>query len=291
MLRLMSIILVFLLAHGASAQKSSSTKSSTTPKTSTSAAVKSGTAAAKSSSSTAKKSSSTKSSKSTQYVKSRSGKTYAIPDNPNVVAVKNPDLPYHYLLYTPESYKKDSTKRYPMILFLHGRSLSGRNVEMVKRYGIIYEILRGQKMEFVVVAPQCQAGWNSDNLIKVLDYAQKNYRVDTRRTYLTGMSMGGYGAWILAGDYPKRFAAVAPVCGGGNIKHAKTLVDMPTWVFHGAQDKAVPISESQKMVNAIKAEKGKKIQFTIYKNDGHSELVKVFRMQELYDWFLKHELP
>jgi predicted esterase len=242
----------------------------------------------------AKKSSSSKSSTS-KKTSSRSGNYtrsgYPIPDNPNVVAVKKSNLPYEFLVYTPEDYKKDTTRRYPMILFLHGRSLSGKNIEMVKRYGIIYEILRGQKMDFVVIAPQCQAGWNSNKLIEVLDYAQKTYRVDTCRTYLTGMSMGGYGAWILAGDYPKRFAAVAPVCGGGYTKHASSLVNMPTWVFHGALDKAVPISESQKMVDAIKAKKGKVIKFTIYKNDGHSELVKVFRMKELYQWFMKHELP
>jgi predicted peptidase len=227
----------------------------------------------------------------TKTTSNRTRSGYTVPNNPNVVAIKNAKLPYEFLLYTPESYKKDSTRQYPMIMFLHGRSLSGKNIEMVKRYGLIYEILRGQKMEFIVVAPQCQAGWNSAKLIEILDHVQKSYRVDTCRTYLTGMSMGGYGAWMLAGEYPRRFAAVAPVCGGGNINHASNLVNMPTWVFHGALDKAVPISESQKMVNAIKAKKGKQIQFTIYKNDGHSELVKVFRMPELFQWFMKHELP
>lgn len=261
-------LLSFLLFFG---QLSAQTKTTTTPKPT----------------STTKKTSTT--SKKTSSNRTRSG--YPIPDNPNVVAIKNAKLPYEFLLYTPESYKKDSTRRYPMIMFLHGRSLSGKNLEMVKRYGLIYEILRGQKMEFIVVAPQCQAGWDSPKLIEILDHVQKNYRVDTCRTYLTGMSMGGYGAWMLAGEYPRRFAAVAPVCGGGNVNHASNLVNMPTWVFHGALDKAVPISESQKMVNAIKAKKGKQIQFTIYKNDGHSELVKVFRMPELFQWFMKHELP
>lgn len=276
----------------AQSTKTTTTKTNTTPKTSTTTAKSSSSTKPSSSSKSSSKSTSSRSkssrSKSSSGNRTRSG--YPIPDNPNVVAVKKADLPYEFLVYTPEDYKKDSTKKYPMILFLHGRSLSGKNIEMVKRYGIIYEILRGQKMDFIVVAPQCQAGWNSDKLIQILDYAQKNYRVDTCRTYLTGMSMGGYGAWMLAGDYPKRFAAVAPVCGGGNTNHAKSLVNMPTWVFHGAKDKAVPISESQKMVNAIKAQKGKQIQFTIYKNDGHSELVKVFRMDELYQWFLKHEI-
>lgn len=205
-----------------------------------------------------------------------------------VSTVIDDKLPYNYIVSLPDGYEK-SDKAYPMILFLHGRSLQGSNIEKVKRYGIIYEILNGKKLDFVVVAPQANAGWDSDKLIQLLDHTQKLYRVDTCRTYLTGMSMGGYGAWFLAGDYPHRFAAVAPVCGGGDTKDASRLTNMPTWVFHGARDRAVPISESQKMVNAIKAKKGDKIKFTIYKRDGHGELVKVFRMDDLYKWFLQHE--
>jgi predicted peptidase len=207
-----------------------------------------------------------------------------------VKSVLDKKSPYNYLVYLPEGYEK-SKDNFPMILFLHGRSLQGSNLEMVKKYGIIYEILRGKKLPFVVVAPQCQGGWKSDKLIQLLDDVQAKYKVDKCKTYLTGMSMGGYGAWFLAGDYPNRFAAVAPVCGGGNTKHAESLKNLPTWVFHGAKDRAVPISESEKMVSAIKNKKGKNIKFTIYKNDGHSELVKVFRMDELYKWFLEHEIP
>lgn len=208
-----------------------------------------------------------------------------------IESVVDSRLPYNYLVHYPEGYAEQTDHTYPLLLFLHGRSLSGTNLEKVKSYGVIYEILRGMKLNFVVVAPQCQSGWNSDRLACLLDTVQQRYRVDVCRTYLTGMSMGGYGAWFLAGDYPDRFAAVAPVCGGGDTKDAEKLVSMPTWVFHGALDKAVPISESQRMVDAIKAKKGKNIQFTVYKNDGHSELVKVFRMKELYEWFLRYEIP
>lgn len=217
--------------------------------------------------------------------------SYAIPaNNEHVKAIKKKDLPYQFWVYTPEGYEENKDKKYPMILFLHGRSSSGTNLDMVKRYGVIYELLRGMKINFIVAAPQCQNGWDNKKLITILDYVQDNYRIHKDSTYLTGMSMGGYGAWMLAGAHPERFAAVAPVCGGGDLKQVNNLIEMPTWVFHGAKDKAVPISESQKMVDAIKAKKGKKIKFTIYKNDGHGELIKVFRMPELYTWFLEHKI-
>ena len=223
--------------------------------------------------------------------KTTTKKSYYIPaNNEHVQAIKKKDLPYQFWVYTPEGYAENKDKKYPMILFLHGRSSSGTNLDMVKRYGVIYELLRGMKIDFVVAAPQCQNGWDNKKLLQVLDYVQDNYRVHKDSTYLTGMSMGGYGAWMLAGAHPERFAAVAPVCGGGDLKQVPNLIEMPTWVFHGAKDRAVPISESQKMVDAIKAKKGKKIQFTVYKNDGHGELIKVFRMPELYKWFLEHKI-
>jgi predicted peptidase len=237
------------------------------------------------------KTSTSKSKKSSKSSKYRRSYNYRLPDpnNADVRAVKDKSLPYQYLAYFPDGYEQ-SKKKYPMILFLHGRSIQGTNLERVKSYGIIYEILRGLKLDFVVIAPQCQGGWNSDKLIKLLDDVQHKYKVDACRTYLAGMSMGGYGAWFLAGDYPKRFAAVAPVCGGGNLKHVEKLINLPTWVFHGAKDRAVSISESQKMVTALKNKKSKNLSFTIYPNDGHSELIKVFKMKELYEWFMKFEI-
>jgi hypothetical protein len=204
-------------------------------------------------------------------------------------AVKNADLPYQFWIHYPEGYNENPTKKFPFILSLHGRSLSGTDLEKVKNYGIIYEILRGMKLEFVVVAPQCQNGWDNKKLIQILDYAEKNYRIDKSRIYLTGMSMGGYGAWLLAGEYPGRFAAVSPVCGGGRTSDANNLKSLPQWVFHGAKDNAVPISESEKMVSAIKAAGNKKIEFTVYKDLGH-DLTGVFRNRALYDWFLKYTI-
>lgn len=206
-----------------------------------------------------------------------------------VEAVKNNKLPYHYLVYYPDGYKDNPTKKYPLLMFLHGRSIQGNNLEMVKSYGVIYEILRGLKIDFVVIAPQCQSGWNNDKLIEVLDHAEKTYRIDKKKVYLTGMSMGGYGAWHLAGAYPDRFAACAPVAGGGNLSDAKNLKNLPLWVFHGVKDVPVPVEESRKMVKAIRAEGNKKVEYTERKDWDHGDAVHTFAMPELYNWFLKYE--
>ena len=208
---------------------------------------------------------------------------------PNIEAVKNPNLPYQFWVHYPDGYKENPNKKYPFIMFLHGRSLQGTDLNRVKSYGVIYELLRGLKLEFIVVAPQCQSGWDNSKLIKILDYAENTYRVDKSRVYLTGMSMGGYGCWMFAGAYPKRFAAIAPVCGGGLVKDAKNLCSIPHWVHHGDRDNAVLISESEKMVNAIRAAGNKRVEFTIYRNQGH-DLHGVYNNRMLYDWFLKHSI-
>jgi predicted peptidase len=204
-----------------------------------------------------------------------------------IESVKNPNLPYQFLVHYPQGYKENPTKKYPLLLFLHGRSLSGTDLDKLKYYGVISEIQRGLKLDFIVVAPQCQNGWDNTKLIKILDFAEQSYKVDKSKIYLTGMSMGGYGAWYLAGQYPQRFAAVAPVCGGGKISDAKNLKDLPHWVHHGVKDIPVPFSESENMVNAIRAAGNKNVEFTAYKDWGHSELYIVFSKKELYEWFLK----
>ena len=211
------------------------------------------------------------------------------PIQAQIEAVKNKKLPYNYLVSYPDGYKENPNKKYPLLMFLHGRSIQGNDLEKVKSYGVIYEIIRGLKIDFIVIAPQCQSGWNSDKLIEVLDYAEATYRVDKKKVYLTGMSMGGYGAWYLAGAYPDRFAACAPVAGGGKLSDAKNLKSLPLWVFHGVKDVPVPVEESRKMVKAIRAEGNKQVEYTERKDWDHGAAVHAFAMPELYTWFLKYE--
>jgi predicted peptidase len=145
----------------------------------------------------------------------------------------------------------------------------------------------------VIVSPQCpENGWWSselqiDILNALLDDVAAKYRIDKQRIYVTGSSMGGIGTWYLAAAYPDRFAAIAPICGGGDPKDAPKISHLPTWVFHGESDKTVSISESEKMVNALE-ECGCRIKFTTYPNTGHDSWTVTYQNPELYEWFLKH---
>ena len=100
--------------------------------------------------------------------------------------------------------------------------------------------------------------------------------------------MGGYGTWALGGQNPKRFAAFAPICGGGNRTDARQIAKKPVWVFHGAKDRTVPLEESQRMVDALKRYGGKP-RFTIYPNAGHDSWTEAYNNPKLYEWFLSHK--
>jgi predicted peptidase len=121
----------------------------------------------------------------------------------------------------------------------------------------------------------------------LLDEVLKQYRVDSRRVYLTGESMGGYGTWALAAAHPERFAAIAPICGGGEPASADRLKGVPTWAFHGADDKVVPPEESRKMVAAIQ-HAGGDARLTIYPGVGHDSWTTTYRDQRLYGWLSAH---
>jgi predicted peptidase len=122
-------------------------------------------------------------------------------------------------------------------------------------------------------------------LINLLDEIVSKYAVDAQRVYLTGLSMGGYGTWDLACQYPERFAAIAPICGGGRRFMAMRLKDVPVWAFHGAKDPVVPLRESEEMVQAVKSIGGN-AKLTVYPDALHDSWTATYSNQELYDWFL-----
>ena len=140
-----------------------------------------------------------------------------------------------------------------------------------------------------MVSPQSRRfGWNVDALIGLLDHVVSKYRVDPRRIYLTGLSMGGYGTWSLAARAPDRFAAIVPICGGGSPDNAEKLKNLPIWVFHGAKDRVVPVSRSEQMVEAIKAVGGN-VKFTVYPDVAHDSWTETYNDPKLYEWLLKHK--
>jgi len=197
----------------------------------------------------------------------------------------------NYLLYLPSAYEKQD-KNWPLMLFLHGAGERGTNIDLVKKHGPPKLIAAGKHFPFIIVSPQCPRGqwWSVDDLDALITEICERYRVDNNRIYVTGLSMGGYGTWSLAQKFPHRFAAIAPICGGGDPALASVIKDLPVWVFHGAKDKSVPIARSQEMVDALKKVDAK-VKFTIYPEAEHDSWTITYSNPELYKWFLQHKRP
>ena len=193
-----------------------------------------------------------------------------------------------YLLFLPQGYEK-SNKQWPLMLFLHGAGESGHDLAKVKVHGPPKVVETKSDFPFILVSPQSPGrGWNPDLLNGLLDDVIQNYRVDTNRVYLTGLSMGGFGTWELAAAHPERFAAIAPICGGGNPKDAQKLARLPIWVFHGAKDPTVPLARSQEMVDALKAV-GANVKFTVYPEAQHDSWTETYNNPEFYQWLLEQK--
>lgn len=194
---------------------------------------------------------------------------------------------YAYLISLPSGYATTG-RGWPVLLFLHGVGQRGNDLQAVKEHGIPRLLKEGQEFPFIVVSPQTQrSGWKSEPLLRLLDQIEKRYNVDSSRIYATGLSMGGYGVWRLAAAAPDRLSAIAPVCGGGEPSSAESMKDLPVWVFHGAKDDIVPLSESEEMVAALKAA-GAEVRFTIYPDADHNCWDLAYANPELYTWMLQH---
>ncbi|HRZ42548.1 MAG TPA: LysM peptidoglycan-binding domain-containing protein [Bacteroidales bacterium] len=199
---------------------------------------------------------------------------------------------YNFWVHKPVLKTDSLQEPLPVILFLHGASLTGSNLERVRRYGVLDAIEKGKYIPALVVAPQSPKGtpWNPDRIVKVLDFVQQKYNTDTNRVYVVGMSLGGYGTMDFVGTYPHRVAAAAALCGGGSPKLACNLGQVPLWIMHGTADNAVPLSESQKMVDAIAAcGDTSRLIFTKYPGYGHGGLARVFYADDFYVWLLSHD--
>lgn len=192
-----------------------------------------------------------------------------------------------YLLCLPKDYA--SQPAWPLLLFLHGAGERGTNLEAVKKHGPPKLIAAGQAFPFIVVAPQCpnDRWWEPVTLSALLDEIVEKYRVDRDRIYVTGLSMGGFGTWSLAASTPNRFAAIAPVCGGGEPYWARTLTHLPTWIFHGGKDGVVPLQRSEQMQQAMKKQ-GADVKLTVYPEAGHDSWTATYANPEFYDWLLTH---
>jgi predicted peptidase len=203
-----------------------------------------------------------------------------------------------YVLFIPYDYKGD--RPYPLILFLHGAGESGTDGEKPAKVGIGPAIRRQDKtFPFITIFPQVRkrglAAWGPDSpdgkrALAILEEVEKEFQVDRKRVYLTGLSMGGYGTWTMATRYPDRWAAIAPICGGGDPSQAEKIKHLPCWCFHGDQDRAVPVTRSRDMMKALWAAGGHP-NYTEYPGVGHNSWDRAYATADLYDWFLKQHLP
>jgi predicted peptidase len=204
-----------------------------------------------------------------------------------------------YLLYLPKGYtaENDKAAKWPLMLFLHGRGESDGPLSIVKKWGPPYFIEHGVDFHYIIASPQCPPSpksWDKAEeqalLVALLDHLTNQFKVDTDRIYLTGLSMGGYGSWRLAADHPERFAAVVPICGGGKTSDAAKLKDLPIWAWHGLADPAVPVKNSIDMVEAIKKAGGAKVRLTTLEGVHHNSWQAAYATPDLYEWLDKQSL-
>ena len=198
-----------------------------------------------------------------------------------------------YWLFLPNDYTAGTEKTYPLLLFLHGLGESGSDINKVKVHGppkLLDNPTLANDWQFITVSPQCPENvrWSPFQLKLLLDELEKQYAIDKNRIYVTGLSLGGYGTWGLLYQFPERFAAGVPICGGFDHSAAERFVDIPLWVFHGGKDPSVSMSTN--MVKAIQTAGGKRVELTIYPDLGHDVWTITYDNPELYQWLSKQSL-
>jgi len=195
---------------------------------------------------------------------------------------------YPYLLYLPKEYK-NSEKEIPLVIYLHGASCKGSNLARVKKYGLPYYVNKGKHYDFIIASPQCPSNksWLSDNWFEPLyNKLTSKYPIDKRRVYVVGMSMGGYGAWHLAMDFPDIIAAIVPLCGGCyDSTRISRIRQIPVWAIHGALDKAIPVNETEKLISKL-ISLAAPVKYTRVEDRGHN-IANYFGRKEIYDWLLE----
>jgi predicted peptidase len=206
----------------------------------------------------------------------------------------------------------DSTKTYPLVLFLHGAGERGSDNEKQLVHGAKKLLTYSQQnhLPVIIVAPQCPSGqqwvnvpWGDDAhtmpaapsdamrlTIELLEELKGKLPVDTSRISVTGLSMGGFGTWDIIQRMPTSFSAAMPICGGGDTAMAAAIKDLPIWVFHGGADTTVKTQRSRDMVNAIK-QFGGNVRYTEYEGVGHGSWGRAYANKEALKWLFETKNP
>jgi predicted peptidase len=225
-------------------------------------------------------------------------------------AFQDGDYKLNYRLLKPQTL--DATKKYPLVIFLHGAGERGDDNAKQLVHGMndfaSDEIMA--RYPALVIAPQCPAGeaWGGISrlqktatppdqfapalaaTLKAVDALRKEFPIDDKRIYITGLSMGGYGTWDALAKRTELFAAAAPICGGGDTAAAGKMKDIPIWAFHGDQDKTVPPERSREMIEALKAAGGSP-KYTEYPGVGHNSWAQTYSDPALYEWLFAQKKP
>ncbi len=198
---------------------------------------------------------------------------------------------FGYARYLPKDFSEDQS--YPLVIFLHGAGERGDDLDVAMRHGFMQHVRdEGREYPFIFIGPQCPAGkyWGcyTESLIAFIDYICDTLPVDRTRVYLTGLSMGGTGTYMLAMAAPEKFAAIAPVCGSGIYWFGEALRDIPVMMYHGDLDETVPIEESVTMLRAIHKRGGNACLKILY-GVRHSAWEAAYAGDELQNWLLSHK--
>lgn len=195
---------------------------------------------------------------------------------------------YNFWVYTPGEY--DGSHAVPLVIFLHGASLCGHDLNKVRRYGVLDAIERGKIVPALVLAPQNPGGaWKPDKIEALLEWMENNYNVDTTRVYVLGMSLGGYGTLDFVDTYPDKVAAAMALCGGCSQKNLDNLGHLPLWIMHGTADRAVGIGQSKRVVNYLQShDEDSLLRYDWLQGGSHGLLARLFYLQKTYDWLFSH---
>jgi len=191
-----------------------------------------------------------------------------------------------YNVYVPRGY--DASKKWPLIVFLHGRGERGSDGLLQTDVGIGHAIRKDpERFPCIVAMPQCpgDGGWleRHDVIDETIARSLAEFNIDKKRIYLTGLSMGGYGTWSYGAAHPETFAALIPICGGGQTTDAPALAKVPIRVFHGGADSVVNPSASRAMVEAVK-KAGGDIEYTEYPGVNHNSWDNAYGDPEVIKW-------
>lgn len=197
---------------------------------------------------------------------------------------------YRFWIYSPDTNNYQAKK--PLVVFLHGQSLCGQNMNNLLRYGTLDALRRGRNIDAYVLAPLNPRGrWAPSKVIDLVDWTIANYPIDSCRVYVLGMSLGGFGTINVAAAYPDRIAAAMALCGGGNNPNFANLCEVPIWILHGTADKAVKIKDSDEIERGVKNEcGGSRLRYDRLKGKNHSVLARIFYMPQTYEWLFSHNL-